>query len=202
MSVDIILYNPVERNTMSTTHNMVGRSVQWRKKEWRRISFSSSLSIFLSFFFRWIFFHHNLSQQNWTIGRCYTVHFCAHRLSSSSLLLLWLLFNFVFIDCFVTYFCVFRNVSVTVSHFAYTHTHAYEHKIKQPNNGLQACHWNIYTRTVDCCDSRRYRWLILRFEIVKTLYSASMQRWLSSTGEENGVLVVAGPGLWNTRKCW
>jgi hypothetical protein len=54
---------------------------------------------------------------------------------------------------------------------------------------------SIVVILVDIDDS-----FILRLEIGETLYSASMQRWLSSTGEENGVLVVAGPGLWNTRK--
>jgi hypothetical protein len=202
--VDIVLYNPVERNTMSTTHNMGGRSVQWRKKEWRRISSSFSLSIF--HYFLDGFFYHILSQQNWTIGRCFTVHFCAHRLSSSSssplLLLLLLLFNFVFMDCFVTYFCVFRKVSVKMSHFAYTHTRT--HTNTKENNPKMASKLVTEISTlelsivvilvdIDSC-------FILRLEIVGTLYSASMQRWLSSTGEENGVLVVAGPGLWNTRK--
>jgi len=64
--VDKLLYNPVERNTMSTTHNMGGRSVQWRKKEWRRISSSSScslsvslsLSSLLCFFFQLDFLPH------------------------------------------------------------------------------------------------------------------------------------------------
>jgi hypothetical protein len=37
--------------------------------------------------------------------------------------------------------------------------------------------------------------LILRLEIVETLYSASLQHTLSGAGEENGVLVVAWPRL-------
>jgi hypothetical protein len=125
--------------------------------------------VYLPFFFFFLdgFLYRILSKQNWTIGRCYTVHFCTHRLSSSLLLLilLLLLFNFVFIDCFLTYFCLFRKVGVKVSHFAYTRTQAYKHKRKQPDNGLQACHWYIYTRTVDCCDSRIYRWLFLFFDL-------------------------------------
>ena len=162
--------------------------------------------VYLPFFFRWNFFYHILSQQNWTIGRCFTVHFCAHRLSSSLLLLLLLLllFNFVFIDCFVTYFFVFRKVSVKVSHFAYTHTHTRTHTNTKENNPKMASKFVTQISSlelstalilVDIDDS-----FILRLEIVDTLYSASMQRWLSSTGEENGVLVVAWPGLWNTRK--
>jgi len=54
---------------------------------------------------------------------------------------------------------------------------------------------SIVVILVDIDDS-----FILRLEIVDALYRASMQRWLSSAGEKNGVLVVAGPGLCNTRK--